>query len=198
MDSILRGHRGHTDFAGVTCGVNCAELLNDTTVCILHKPRCAQRLVIAKLSAKLSCPKRSASSSTGTQFTCKRPTNLLRKSRQRKFLISASITASSNQCRPFSSEPPVPADLNTRPLRSRRPCTTPSVAIAAPFNGTCTGSSSARCSTSCLFSLPRPGTSLRYWKHPTSAVPTCWGEHYSCVYTRHLAGSRAAEPRIHI
>ncbi len=93
---------------------------------------------------------------------------LLRKSRQRKFLISASITASSNQCRPFSSEPPVPADLNTRPLRSRRPCTTPSAAIAAPFNGTCTGSSSARCSTSYLFSLPRPGTSLRYSKLPAS------------------------------
>jgi len=29
-----------------------------------------------------------------TQFTCKRPTNSLRKSRQSKFLISASITAS--------------------------------------------------------------------------------------------------------
>jgi len=37
MDSILRGRRGCTDFAGVTCGVNLRRAVKRYTVCILHK-----------------------------------------------------------------------------------------------------------------------------------------------------------------
>src|SRR5467141_2705806 len=82
-------------------------------------PECAYRLVIVKLL----CPNRSAISSSGAPFIRKRLASVCLKSCQRKFLICASVTASSNQCRPFSSGSPVFAGWNTRPLTSPRPCT---------------------------------------------------------------------------
>jgi hypothetical protein len=76
-----------------------------------------------------------------SQTIRKRLANVCRNWCERKFLIFASTTAPSNQCRPFSSGSPVFADWSTRPLPSPRPCATIRAAIAASFSGTCIGSS---------------------------------------------------------
>jgi hypothetical protein len=93
---------------------------------------CAYRLA----SVKLLCPNRSATSASGAPFIRKRLAHLCRKPCQRKFIVSASITASSNQCRPFSSGSSVLAGWNTRPLLSPRSCSTLRAATAASFDGT--------------------------------------------------------------
>ena len=121
-------------FAGVTCGS--FGFSSHTTAYSLFGPRCAYRLVIVRLL----CPNKSAVSSSGAPFI----RSLLaecRKSCHRKFFIPATITASSNQCRPFSSGSPVSSDWNTRAFPSPRACTTLKAATAATFKGTCTGSS---------------------------------------------------------
>jgi hypothetical protein len=105
----------------------------DTTACNLFGPRCAYRLVIVKLL----CPSRSAISSSGAPLIRTRLANVCRKSCQRKFLMPASVRASSNQCLPFSRGAPVLADWNTRPRPSPWSCATLRAATAASFSGMC-------------------------------------------------------------
>jgi len=103
----------------------------------------------------------------------KRRAHVCRAPCQGKFLISAAITASSNQCRPFSSGSPVPAGWNTRPLPSPRSCSTLRAATAASFSGTCMGSSffvrGMFNVLPCQFTMPRASSVLAALAQPRIA-----------------------------
>ncbi len=104
----------------------------DSTAHSVIRLRCAHHLA----SVKLLGPNKSTTSARGALSIRKRPAHLCRKPCQRKFIVSASLTASSNQCRSLSSGSSVLAGGNTRPLLSPRSCSTLRAATAASFDGT--------------------------------------------------------------
>jgi len=118
MHTNLQDSHGHSVLVRVTRGVTCPKQE-------YHRPQFDQTEMRAPSCRRQTvAPNRSSTSAGGAPSIRERLVHVCRKPCQRKFMISASITASSNQCVPFSTGSSFLADRNACPLLWPRSCST--------------------------------------------------------------------------